>query len=57
MIYKLEQCVTILSAHFLTLELGELCLQAPQSCLLLPDNCLPALIFLDLLIQNALSAL
>jgi len=39
------------------LELGELCLQAPQSCLLLPNNCLPALIFLDLLIQNVLSAL
>jgi len=34
------------------LELGELCLQAPQSSLLLPNDGLPALIFLDLLIQN-----
>ena len=34
------------------LELGDLCLQAPQSSLQLPYNGLPALIFLDLLIQN-----
>ena len=39
------------------LELGERCLQAPQSSLLLPNDGLPALIFLDLLIQNVLSAL
>jgi len=36
------------------LELGELCLQAPQISLLLPNDGLLALIFLDLLIQNGL---
>ena len=39
------------------LELGELCLQAPQSSLLLPNDGLLALIFLDLLIQNGLELL
>ena len=39
------------------LELGDLCLQAPQSSLLSPYNGLPALIFLDLHIQNGLTVL